>query len=187
MIAYLKGKIIYKDINFIILENNGIGYKVFLSAVRLSNLKEGEEVELFTHEQGREDGRELYGFLNIEELKLFWKLVSVSGVGPKSAQNILGLDSPGKIESAITAGDVAFLTRVSGIGKKIAERMILELKGKLIMDEEGGDTSDQEAIDALYGLGYSKSEAQAAINKLDDAKTTEAKIKGALKILGSRI
>jgi len=184
MIAYLKGKIIYKDINFIILENSGVGYKVFMSAVRLANLKEGEEIELFTHEQGREDGRELYGFLSIEELKLFWKLTSVSGVGPKSGQNILGLDKPEKIENAITAGDVAFLTRVSGIGKKIAERMILELKGKLIMDSVGGDSSDTEAIDALAGLGYSRSKAAEVVRKLINFKTAEEKIKEALKILG---
>lgn len=184
MLAYLKGKIQYKDLNFVIVNIGNLGYQVFVAPVQLAKLQAGQEAEFFTYEHSREDSRELYGFLSMEELKLFKKIISVSGVGPKSGQNILALDTPGKVESAIERGDVAFLTRVSGVGKKIAERMILELKGKLVISDQEVENSDLEAIDALVGLGYSKAQARQALGKTGEAKTAEEKVKEALKVLG---
>lgn len=185
MIVYLKGLIQYKDLNFVIINVKDVGYQVFVAPVQLSKIPQGETRELFIYEHIREDARELYGFVSMEELQLFRRLLSVSGVGPKSAQNILVLDSPDKVEEAIEQGNVSFLTRVSGVGKKIAERMILELKGKLITGKTNKvNDLNSEVADALVGLGYSKQQANEVLNKVSDSLSIEEKIKESLKLLG---
>jgi len=184
MIGFLKGKIKYQDINFIILETSaGVGYKVFLIPQQIIQMKPGEEKEFYIAEHIREDAHDLYGFLKVEELKFFQKAVAISGVGPKSAQNILGLGKICEIERAISEGNTAFLTRISGVGKKIAERIIIELKGKLDLASKPQEQSDIEAIEALVHLGYTKFQANEAVSKANEAETTEEKIKGALKNL----
>lgn len=171
--------------NSVIIENGqGLGYEIFLLPKQAVRLKAGAIAEFYLYENIREDAYDLYGFLTMEELAFFKKLINVSGVGPKSAQLILGLGKIAEIESAIDSGNVDFLTRVSGIGTKTAERIILELKGKLIFSNKPKEESDIEAIDALMKLGYTKVQAGEAVGGVSEAKTTEEKIKMALKNLG---
>jgi Holliday junction DNA helicase RuvA len=184
MISYLKGKIIYKDSNFIILETNGIGFQVFVSEEFLTKCKVGNEIEIFTHEYLREDSRELYGFSSASELEFFWQLLEVSGVGPKLAHKIISSNKLEKIKKAIAENDLAFLSNISGVGKKTAQKIILELKGKLI--EGKVIPQDDEVIEALVRLGYKRHEAQEAVKKIEgkeNMKGPEEKIKAALKIL----
>jgi Holliday junction DNA helicase RuvA len=184
MISYLKGKIIYKNENFIILESNGIGFQIFVPEPCLLKCKIGEIKEFFTHEYLREDSRELYGFATAEELEFFWQLLGVSGVGPKLAHRVISAYKLDKIKKAIADGDLAILSTISGVGKKTAQKIILELKGKLVLGKSPA-VGDSEIIDALVRLGYSKSEAQDAIGKIgENVEGVENKIKAALKNLG---
>ncbi len=183
MISYLKGKIIYKGENFVILEVGSVGYQIFVSKEFLTKQKISNVIELFTHEYLREDSRELYGFGKISELEFFWQLLDVSGVGPKLAHRIISTYRLEKLQKAIADGDLAILSSISGVGKKTAQKIILELKGKLT---EGKSTQDEdEIVEALVRLGYRKQEAQEAVRKIgEDKKNAEEKIKAALKILG---
>jgi Holliday junction DNA helicase RuvA len=183
MISYLKGKIIYKGDRFAILENDGVGFQIFLPESYLLKYKTGEVVEIFTHEYIREDSRELYGFGTIDELKFFWQLLEVSGVGPKMAHKIISAYRLDKLEKAVSEGDLTILGTIPGVGKKTAQKIILELKGKLVTGKTV--SADNEIVDALVRLGYSKNEAQEAVGKIgEEVEGTENKIKAALKNLG---
>lgn len=180
MIASLRGKVIYHGLGFVIVENNGVGYRIILPEDRAHGLQ--GDVFLYTHEVIREDEHELFGFLSVLALELFWKLRSVSGVGPKSAQKIVFASDVEKVKERIMAGDIAFLTSVPGIGKKTAQKIILELKGVLAQEPEIS-VADQDALEALIALGYARKEAQQALEGLED-QTTGEKIRAALKFLG---
>ena len=192
MIFSLRGKITLQTESYVIVEVNGVGYQVFV----LPNFEidpETEEINLYTHLYVREDILKLYGFLTLEELKLFELLITISGIGPKAAQGILSLANPKNIKMAIAQGDVSILTRVSGIGRKTAERVILELKNKVEIgaDElEGGGqaASDNiDAIEALIGLGYRPAEAQAALKEIpSEIESVEEKIRWVLKKIGKK-
>jgi Holliday junction DNA helicase RuvA len=183
MISYLKGKIIYKGDYFAILEVNNVGFKVFLPESYLLKYKLGEIVEVFTHEYVREDSRELYGFGRTEELKFFWQLIDVSGVGPKMAHKLISAHKLEKLEKAISEGDLGILGTIPGVGKKTAQKIILELKGKLVTGK--AVSANNEIVDALVRLGYSKNEALEAVGKIgEDIEGAENKIKAALKNLG---
>lgn len=184
MLSYIKGTIIYKDNNFVILKNNDIGYKIFASEEFIIKSKTGETKELFIHEQIRDDSHELYGFQSTEELKFFWKLINVSGVGPKMGHRIISSNKLEKMQKAVNDGDLFLISSIPGVGKKTAQKIILELKGRLT--EEGtSPTSDSELVEALMQLGYSKNEAEDTAKKVDgENKTTEEKIKESLKFLG---
>ncbi len=191
MIAYLKGKIITKNNNYIILETNGIGYQIFVGENFSANLKLGDISEIYTHHRVREDVSDLYGFNSLEELELFELLLSVSGVGPKSALAVISLATPTDIIEAIIRGDANLLTKVSGIGKKTAERLVLELKSKVArisgsnisIGNTYSGTSDE--LDALISLGYSVGEAREALNQVEPAITSSGgRVKAALKQLG---
>lgn len=183
MISYLKGKIIYKGDHFAILETGGVGYKVFLPEPYLLKYKTGEMVEIFTHEYTREDSRELYGFDTVEELGFFWQLIDVSGVGPKMAHRLISAYKLEKLEKAISDGDLGILGTIPGVGKKTAQKIILELKGKLVTGKSA--PGDNEIVDALVRLGYSRNEAQEAVGKIgEEVEGAENKIKAALKNLG---
>ncbi len=183
MISYLKGKIIYKGDNFVILEVSGIGYQIFVSEGFLTKNKIGDSREIFVHEYLREDSRELYGFGTAEELKFFWQLIDIPGVGPKMAHKLISAYKLEKLEKAISEGDLGILSTIPGVGRKTAQKIVLELKGKLIIGKSF--SGDSEIVDALVRLGYSKSEAQEAVGKIgEDIEGTENKIKAALKILG---
>ncbi|MCU0680385.1 MAG: Holliday junction branch migration protein RuvA [Planctomycetes bacterium] len=189
MIAYLKGKIIAKTINYVILDTNNVGYQVFVNETVLNEVKSGREIELYIHEHIREDMDDLYGFKTLEELELFELLLSVSGVGPKSALGILVIASCSDIKESIIKGDAYLLTKVSGIGKKTAERVVLELKEKLSklfgsISAEKQNLSGEE-IDALVSLGYSLNEAREALKRVDkNIENSSQRIKEALKIIG---
>lgn len=179
MLISLKGTILYHGLGFVIVENVGIGYKVILPEDRAHGLS--GEVFLYTHEVVRDDGHELFGFFSIGALELFWKLINVSGVGPKSAQKIVFSSEVEKVKERIMASDVTFLTNVPGIGKKTAQKIILELKG-VLTQEPIVRAADQDALEALVSLGYPRKHAEQALEGIE-AEDTESKIRAALKSL----
>lgn len=190
MIAYLEGKIIGKSKNsVVVLTANGVGYEVFVAPILLTKLQTGDLAKLHTFFQVREDSQDLYGMESKNELDFFKLLISVSGVGPKSALHIMALGDIEEIQNAISKKDLAFLTKVSGIGKKIAERIVVELKDKLATlekNESHQGTRLGDVMDALTGLGYSVIEAREAIKQLKDTTDTGVALKEALKILNKK-
>ena len=186
MIGFIEGKIEHATDKYVLVGVNGVGYKVYISTNVFKNLpKIGNEVKLFTHLHVREDILDLYGFLDQKDLEFFEMLISISGIGPKGAMNILSVASIETLKKAITNEESSILTKVSGLGQKTAEKIILELKSKVsgeYTDEKGGASG--EAIDALVSLGYRLQEAREALKKVpDDVKEVGAKIKSALKLL----
>ncbi|MFA6307533.1 MAG: Holliday junction branch migration protein RuvA [Patescibacteria group bacterium] len=190
MIAYLKGKISQKLAKSVVVLTGDIGYEVFLSLRNLELSKLGEEKEFFIHSYIKEDVFDLYGFYSLEELGFFKKLITVSGVGPKSALNVLALADVDELKRAITSGDSSLLQQVSGIGKKTAERLVVELKEKFIIDlsEAVVNTKDnKQVIEALVSLGYKQAEAQEIVKHLPDAELDLAsKIKQALQFVNKK-
>jgi Holliday junction DNA helicase RuvA len=192
MIATLHGKITEVGNRYAIIEIQGIGYKVSVTDDTANTLKIGAEMMFWTHMAIREDAQDLYGFLSHKERDFFQLLITVSGIGPKSALNILSLVSNETLAGAIRTGSVAHLVKVSGIGRKTAEKIVLELKDKLgaFIDDSNGKmsadmSSDMDAIEALKALGYEADEAREALKKISgDISDTGAKVKAALKELG---
>ena len=194
MIAYLKGKILEKSENLIILEVNNVGYEVNISLNTYLTLANKEECELFTYLQVKEDGISLFGFSTKSEKELFTNLITVNGVGPKMAITILSGASITDIVTAIVSEDSRMLSKFKGVGKKTAERIILELKEKLgeTMKLESGDLASvdlrndvvNDCIMALVALGLSKSEAVKRIKEnISDNDTVETLIEKILKNL----
>lgn len=187
MIGLIKGTIELNTEKYVIIDVNGIGYKVYISGNTFKTLPtKGEKVKLFTHLHVREDAMELYGFLSIKELEFFELLISISGIGPKGALNILNVASVDTLKRAIVNEESSILTKVSGIGKKTAEKIILELKNK-VGDEFLGEkvSADSEAIDALIGLGYQLREAREILKKVPkEVDGVENRVREALKLLG---
>lgn len=191
MIAYIKGVVKFKEDEFLILENNGIGYKIFAPAAVLFKLKDGTFAEFYIYHQQREDGVNLYGFARYAELKLFEQLISVSGVGPKTALAVFSGAGMEDIVSAIVNGDAAVLKKVSGIGPKTAERIVLELRNKVSTTVPLGELRNKDELganaDALAGLlslGYSEAEAREALrNVSSDISDPGARLKAGLKNL----
>ena len=182
MIGSLRGKIILKTEKFLILETAGVGYKIYVTPEVLGGIP--GETFLFTHTHVREDAIDLFGFLNREELGFFEMLLGVSGIGPKSALAILGVASLSTLRKAISTGDTSYLTKVSGIGRKTAERIVIDLKDKIEEDKDGPALgAELDALEALKSLGYSQNEAREALKKVK-TESTNAKIKEALQILG---
>lgn len=192
MIYSLQGNITEKKDNFFVLEIGGIAFQIKSSLNVVKNLPEiGREVKIFTYLHVREDSLELYGFLTEEERQFFEMLISISGIGPKSALGIMGVEKLEKIKAAITEGRSELLTKASGIGKKIAERVILELRGKLSQQGSGNIVglmeTDQDIVEALANLGYAKSQAKEALAKVDPKiAKMEERIKSALNLLKSK-
>jgi len=170
MISYIKGKITYKSESFIIVECHDIGYKITVSALTLTKLHELEEIKIYTFMNVKEDNISLFGFLTQQEQHLFHKLLSVSGIGPKGAMAFLSEMTPEDIIIAILSEDIKTLSKTPGVGKKTAQRLILELKDKVKPEEIVQQTPQQytsekwEAIEALISLGYSRSEAMQSVN-----------------------
>lgn len=188
MIALLEGKIELKTERFVILKTGGVGYKVFCGINTLRKLPSaGDEAKLFVHLYPRENILDLYGFLSFEELEFFEMLISVSGIGPKAGLAILSIASLKEIKASIASGRVNLLTKVSGIGKKTAERVILELGSKILVSgrEVSKLMADDEAVEALVGLGYQRRQAREALQQVSsETKGTVNRLKEALKILG---
>ena len=187
MISQITGKIILKTDKFIIIETNGIGYKVFATTSLLSISKLDQNQKVWTYLAVRENALDLYGFSDKKELDFFELLNTISGVGPKTALNILNVATVDSLRKAISSGDTAHLTKVSGLGKKMADKIVLELKGKLGSYEEValGLKEEIDALEALKSLGYSHKEAREALQEIDKSLTTTSdRVKAALKHLG---
>lgn len=196
MYAYIKGTLEEKTKDSIVVDVNGIGYRIFLSEQSMSKLGElGETIKVYTHYHVREDNISLYGFLSNEELKMFELLIQVSGIGAKTAIVMLSNITPSQFAVAIITDDIKTLTKIPGVGSKSAQRMILELKDKLKAEDAIAKDTEvkvkvtnnenaEEAIQALQILGYNKGVINKALEKLDiDGLSTEDIIKLALKQL----
>lgn len=190
MIYFIKGKVKYKYKNCIIIETGGLGYQIFITDSLLEKVQVGQDLNLFTYLKLRdEETIELYGFEKTRELEYFKLLKAISGIGPKSAINILSLIRLKDLERAILNKNLNTLTRVSGIGTKIAEKIILELKGKIEKTAHAtpGPENDTLVIDALLSMGYTLIQARDAVKKIPpDILETKKRIKQALKILSGR-
>lgn len=182
MIAFLKGEILEKGLTYIIVENQGLGYKVFVTPEALAKLV-GDEIALFTYQKISEDGQALFGLPDFATLQFFEMLITVSGVGPKVALAILSNAKADAVMQAIANQDASIFTRISGVGTKTAEKIIVELKGKVGAISTGGSSSP-EVFDALLTLGYNQREVRDVINKLDASKSQEGQLKQALRLLG---
>ena len=200
MIRFLRGQYLYYESGAIIVETaSGIGFRVNISDTSsLLTAREGDEISVYTYMQVKEDGMALYGFADTDSLALFEQLITVKGVGPKAGLAIMSLGTPNQIKGVISSGDAASIAMAPGIGKKTAERVILELKDKVsALPIEASDISGGlapsaapgsgergEAIIALTTLGYTKKEAESAVGSVpDEDLTAEEYIKKALKYL----
>jgi len=189
MISYLKGKILSKGAGFVVVAVDNVGYQVFVLPLFYADLAVGQEVEFYTHQYVREDALSLYGFKDAAELELFELLLAISGIGPKSALGVMSIATVADIKESIARGDPALLTKVSGIGRKTAERVVLELREKIFKlsggVKIGAGVSSGDEIDALMALGYSLSQAREALNNVDlKIKDSGERIRQALKKLG---
>lgn len=199
MYEYIKGKYIGINKDYVIVENNGIGYKIFTSGATMAELpKVSEEVMLYLEQIVREDFIGIYGFSTREELEMFKLLLSINGVGAKAALSLLSISRINNLRYAILMGDEKHLCRAPGIGKKTAGRIILELKDKIKTDDvvEGVDIQEGfkdiapsnanvvgEALGALLALGYLEKEAETALKKVDKTQSVENIIKESLRVL----
>ncbi len=184
MIAFLKGKILEKGLTYIILENQGLGYKVFVPPEILEK-PIGEEVKLFTYQKIAEDGQSLFGLPDFQALQFFELLITVSGVGPKVALAILSSAPAESVKQAIASQDAGVFTRISGIGSKTAERIIVDLKNKVGAFGAAAGASS-EVFDALLALGYNQREVRGVMNKLKSNLPQPQQLKEALKMLGTK-
>jgi holliday junction DNA helicase RuvA len=189
MIAFISGRVHSFALDWVIIDNQGIGYRVFFNHPEALSLN--QQVSLFTYHYIREDEQSLYGFLNMDEYDLFVKLISVKGLGCKTAAGILAASNFQRIVGAIEVSDVAYLKTMPGVGAKTASQIILDLKGKLVSEhtkEQISDPSLSDALEALKALGYKASEI-SSIHKdlmLSDAKTSEEYIRLGMSILLKR-
>ncbi len=195
MLYSISGKVTLKSDRFAVIECGGLGLKLFMSARTIGSLPPAgtaAPVKVFAHLHMREDALELYGFGSEQELMYFEMLISVSGVGPKSALSILDITNMDELAASIKEGRADLLTRASGIGHKTAERIILELRSKVQSSKSGAVVEkmegDADLVEALSNLGYRREEARAALGKVDGAKFKgiEARLKEALRMLGKR-
>ena len=188
MISQLVGQTSHQDDNYIILDVSDIGYKIFMTNETIQNLKnKNEKIKIWTHLAVRENSLDLYGFLNKQDLDFFEMLITISGIGPKTALGILNVATVETLISAISSKDTSYLTKVSGIGQKNAEKIILELKNKITnLDNNNLNIkNDVDVLEALKTLGYSNKEAVDALKKVPGTITDVGdKIKEAIKYLG---
>jgi holliday junction DNA helicase RuvA len=190
MISRLTGTIVHSDLKYLVLDVQGVGYKVAVGPDLFTKIDKKTPLTLWTYLAVREDAMDLYGFLSLSELKFFELLITISGIGPKTAMGVLNVASVHSLETAIQTQDTTHLTKVSGIGKKMAEKIVLELKDKVIETSGSAEShaimkNDADALEALKSLGYSPTEARDALKELPKSITkTNDKIKEALKILG---
>lgn len=190
MIALLNGIVDSRFDPYLIIEVSGVGYKVYATNGVLAKAVIGEHLKLYTYTHVREDILELYGFLDAEDLRMFEYLISVSGIGPKTAIGVYSVGSRADIMKAIINGDVSFFTAVPRLGKKNAQKLIIELKSKLgstqefDINAESGQAED-EAVTALKSFGFSTNEAYTALRSIDvEGLSTSEKVRKALKHLG---
>ena len=199
MYSYIIGKVISKSKNILILENNNIGYEIYMTEIALSELSIGEDAKIYTYYNVTQDNISLFGFKNLEEKKMFENLISVSKIGAKTAIGILSSISTAELAISIITNDINRLSKLPGIGKKTAQRLVLEVIDKvkteeIIFTEEEQESNEnylnttekeKDVIEALKVLGYNIKEIDNVIKTLDIKSSTEDMIKQALKILRS--
>lgn len=191
MIAYLKGKILEKGLTYVIVsvsggENGIVGYKVFVIPEAMEG-KIGDDISLYTYMKVSDDGQSLFGLPDFATLQFFEMLITVSGVGPKVALAILSTAKAEAIKQAIANQDPAIFTRISGVGLKTAEKIIVELKNKVgTLATASGLTGSSDVFDALLALGYNQREVREVVNKLDHSALQGEQLKQALKMLGKK-
>ena len=199
MIAYVRGSLVSTGSDFVIVEAGGLGYRIYISAATFQRLPAiGQEVKIFTYHHVREDAMVLFGFLMLEEYEIFMHLIGISGIGPKGALVMLGALPPQQFIQAVVSGDVNVLTQISGVGKKTAQRLVLELKDKLSSLSEGtgvvpplpaelAATGQNEAYEALLALGYTSQEATSALTEARRVSAPDASsdslVRQALRIM----
>lgn len=192
MIAHLSGEITEKLNNSAIIDVHGVGYEVILTNVDLERFELKNSVKIYTYHALRENAEELYGFSSLAAKRLFELLISVNGVGPKAAMNILSLGAPEEVRNAIANTDAAYISKASGVGKKSAERVIVDLRDKVGLPSKYGSSesnldfvshapANDEALDALIALGFPLKEATAALAEIDPTLPVEQRITAALK------
>ncbi len=199
MIAFVSGTVDAIEENAVIIDAGSVGYRVFMSPAALSTLSVGKPAKIYTYLKVAEDIMDLYGFLSSEELSMFRRIISVSGAGPKAGLAVLSVLRPAEFALAVVTGDFKAITRAQGVGPKLAQKIVLELKDKLensdfirtSSDEAQSQFkapafSDSEAVQALCALGYSQSEAARAVGSAEGDSTSEL-IKNALKILAQNL
>lgn len=201
MIYNVRGKLTYTEPTFAVIECGGVGFKCFISMNTLKDLSTiGTEVNLFTYMAVREDAMDLFGFSTQDELQAFKLLITVSGVGPKAAIAILSVLSPDRLSIAISGGDVKSIQAANGVGKKTAERVVLELKDKMVgigggnaaavvegIQAVASNSDAQEAVEVLVSLGFNRSDAAAVVGTMDKTLSVDAMIRNGLKQLSSQI
>lgn len=192
MISWIKGNIINLNEKSVIVNSGNVGYKVFISEKTYLKIKEKQEIELFTHTHVREDMLNLYGFETFDEMVFFEAILSVNGIGPKVGLAILAQGTVNEIKNAVASKDILFFNAVSGIGRKKAERFIMEIKDKIdliLPEKESANIKDsEEVIEALKQLGYTNREAIDIVRQVPDSlKRAEDRITWALKNIGNNI
>lgn len=200
MIYNIKGELTYTDPQFVVVENSGIGFKCFTSLTTVKNLgKIGSTVNLYTYLSVKEDALDLFGFSTLEEFNSFKLLITVSGVGPKAAVSVLSELSPEKLALAIASSDVKSITKANGVGRKTAERIVLELKdktGSLSQTDFSSvasaasvaeDSAAGEAVAALVALGFSQSDAAVTVGQMDQSLSADEMIRLGLRQLSSNL
>lgn len=193
MITHLKGKLVEKNPTYVVIDCNGVGYFLNISLHTFSQIKDQENIQLYTHLQVKEDSHTLFGFSDRTEREIFRLLISVSGVGASTARTMLSSLSPGQIRDAISHGDVPTIQSVKGIGAKTAQRVILDLKDKILkvlnieeLSHESNNTNKEEALSALEVLGFVRRQSERVVDRIlseDSSLSAEAIIKQALKNL----
>lgn len=195
MYYYISGRLVKTDVNTAVVDNGGIGYLMNVSVNTLRHIEGKNEIQLFTYFNVREDAQELFGFYSEKELLSFKQLIAVSGIGPKAALSILSALTPDELSAAVAAGDIKAISTAQGVGKRMAERVVLELKDKLSADFASARSPQQpaagsaagnaaEAVNALVVLGYSRQEAARAVGSVETAgMEIDDIIKAALKMM----
>jgi holliday junction DNA helicase RuvA len=189
MIAHVSGTVTEKFIDSVIIDVHGVGYEVLVAAIDYEKLTLHDEAKLYTHHHVREQAEELYGFSTLAGKRLFELLITVQGVGPKAALAILSLGDAEVVRNAIASSDAAFIQQASGVGKRTADRVVVDLAdkvglpGRMAGHSAQAARSNDDALDALLALGYNVRQASEALAKVDTSLSVEGKIRQALKVL----
>ncbi len=193
MISYLRGKIIYvsgllKKGAYVIIDVEGVGYQAIILARHIGFFKKDSNAEMFVHHHIWQDGQELFGFLQMEEMQFFKLLIDVPGIGPRSALNILDKAEIKDIQNAVLSNSPDMLEKMSGIGKKTAEKIVLGLKESIqkISDGKKEEHYDSDAFDALISLGFTYDQARNVLSQVSKDLSVEKKVQEALRLLGKK-
>lgn len=200
MIYNVRGTLTYTDINYAVVECGGVGFKCFVSMTTLKELPPlGKEANLYTYLAVREDAMDLFGFATQQELDAFKLLITVSGVGPKAAMAVLSVLPPDRLSIAVSSGDVKSIQSAQGVGKKTAERIVLELKDKMFgiapsnsaavqgIQAVASNSDAQEAVEVLVSLGFNQSDAATVVGAMDKGLSVDDMIRKGLKQLSSQL